>query len=236
VGQRNLGRCGAVVDFEGSLNPSGPVTDASGLAATNYTLGMHAASEVISAVLTDLPADTIEFTVTATPNGTIVGNVSPTSDLMTALETPRGTSPTNTGPGKVEPLSTGALPTQALPASRRSGYVENELIVKLRSSSLAIPEVGSLSYRDPKVARTATSAILDVLDKHEASGRLEVVRALPPTNSALIRVHADDDVDAVSAALRADPLVESVERNALMWLSRGFSPSAQIGLPTNDPL
>lgn len=236
----------AVATGGGSVSPATSTSDASGLAATQLTLGPGAGPETASASATGLTGSPVTFTATATPNGTISGTISTTAGLLAAA---RGTAvnPARTtiaGTALVPPPRTAAARLGPAPAalSRRAvsppnpspGYAANDLIVTFRNTALGVPRVGARALAAPATARALGAAMRTQLAGALPAGA-SVAGVSPTILAARVRVADAAQVDAVAAALQRQPAVAAVGRNGVVWLDAPAAAPAALTAP-NDPL
>ena len=211
---------GAVVTWSvtaggGSLTPAQAATDSTGAASAVHTLGLHAGGQSATAAVVALPDSLATFTATATPNGTITGTITTTSGFLAPAASQTTTS-------------AGSDPAPA--------YVPDELIVTYRASALGAPPVGSPALAAPAAAAALGRAIRDRLAATSLAARFAVRGVSPALLAARLRVHDSTALDAIADAVRRDPAVESVERNAIVHLeARGAAASSAPTLP-GDPL
>lgn len=236
----NNGIAGAAVQWsvtggEGSLSDVASTTDAAGLATAVYTLGAHAGTETIGVELSAVSGTSVEFTQTATPNGTISGTVTTSNALMSVASARSGANAGDHLSQKIRPLNYGAGAAMSVARTRDSDIIENELIVQLRSSALNAPGVGSFAYTDRGTASAASHSIRTSLTEMADREGGHVVATLPVALGALVRLPDAASAEALKARLAANPNVERVYHNSRVWLFDEAIPAPQTVSTPDDP-
>jgi subtilisin family serine protease len=215
----------------GTVNPTTPLnTDASGIATvTSWTLGAAPGPNSLTATAAALPGSAVVFTATGNPvTATIRGTITISSSLLSLSQAGARTARFRIpGPVKSEPR------LRSRGNSRPAEYTPDELIVTLRSAAIGAPRLGSLAL----ASRSAAAAVAGEIRSHMAlhlSASVSVLTGISPAiMTARIRVKDPANISKVAAALRMDPAVATVERNALV------RSESRVSLPTrssNDPL
>jgi subtilisin family serine protease len=198
----------------GTVEPTSPVTtDADGLArAATWTLGPAAGPNTLSATLAGIFGPAAVFTATALVGGTIRGTIT-TTDQLESARAMRGLRSRSVG--------------------RPPEYTPDELIVTLRRGPIGAPPSGASSITLSTTAATVTGSIRSHLEPQLTAHAAKLTGVSPAISTARIRV-APAELTRVIAALRSDPAIASVERNAIMR-----SDEMSRSIPTrssNDPL
>ena len=185
----------------GSVSNGQGVTDSGGLASTQRTLGGHAGAQTVVATVPGLADSVATFVASALPNGTISGTISLGSGFFAP-------------PAALE--SAWSAPT-ATPAAAPQ-YTPDELIVTYRSDALAAPAVGSPALAAPATVAALGSSIRARLAAGAWASRTELRGVSAALLAARLRVVDTTELDQIATALRQDPAVLSVERNAIVHL------------------
>src|SRR2546423_1191228 len=136
---------------------------AAGLATARWTLGLHAGASHASATASGIASSPVaNFTATATPNGTISGNIAVASQQVAAPVVIRANTKQRAA---IIPLTAG--PNRA-PSSARA--IPDELIVIFRASRLKTAPLGSPALAAASNVQLAGQAIRSRLAVREAAG------------------------------------------------------------------
>ena len=136
------------------------------------------------------------------------------------------------------------VPDQTLPESfvarvartQAPQFTPDELIVTYRNAALGAPAIGSAALRSASTAQAVGAAIRSDLSR--ALGPMAAVTGVSPAIlAARVRVQDPARIDEVASALRNNPGVFAVERNAFVFLDHDETRHAESP-PTasNDPL
>ncbi|HEX9579999.1 MAG TPA: S8 family serine peptidase [Gemmatimonadales bacterium] len=136
------------------------------------------------------------------------------------------------------------VPDQTLPGSfvarvartQAAQFTPDELIVTYRNAALGAPAIGSAALRSASTAQAVGAAIRSDLSR--ALGPMAAVTGVSPAIlAARVRVQDPERIDEVASALRNNPGVFAVERNAFVFLDHDETRHAESP-PTasNDPL
>ncbi len=234
----------AVTAGSGTLTAATSVSDASGLATNSYTLGAFAGIDNISASVDGLSGSPGEFTVTATPNGTVSGTITLSDALLAPpqstkvgsvasipLVRPGGNVPPRR-PVQAEeedrPFSSGPQPVEYLP---------DELIVNFKPAAVSAPAIGSSAMASPNTVQTVRASIRSALASHVDGSRATTKGISPAILAARIKVEDPAELESVAAEFRADPAVATVERNGIVARTHSLPPLplGPVALP-NDRL
>ncbi|HEY6060834.1 MAG TPA: S8 family serine peptidase, partial [Gemmatimonadales bacterium] len=199
----------------GTVSPAQAVTDSIGHASGIRTLGVHAGTQTAAAAVGGLADSIASFSATATPNATISGKITTTS-------------------GFLSPIATVPAPTAT--AAAQPAYTADELIVTYRASALGAPPVGSAALAAPATAAGLGVAIRGRLSALPAAAQFHVRGVSPALLAARVQVRDSLQRDAIAAALRHDPAIESVERNGLVRLDTHRRSGAAMAAVPGDPL
>lgn len=194
----------------------GSAADGSGQSSATWTLGpiqgpgsVRASAGLVSTT----------FTSTSLPNGTIQGTVTRSSAYLgparAAVAAAGALAPQ---PGaRISNAKTAPAPSTTPPTVRanREGSVPGELLVRLRTTRLAVPAVGSLAYRSPGQSESAARAMRSAASRWEREEPLEVLGTSPALATVRVRVPTRD-TSSVRERLLRRPEVESVELNGLV--------------------
>src|SRR5438094_3841692 len=230
-----------VVSGGGSVSAASCMTDASGIASIQRTLGPGAGAQTTSATGTGLSGSPVTFSATANPNGTISGVVTLSNGFFSSLtlkvaatDGPLAVSPRTTA--KVRAGLSFAVRGASPPtwATSAPAYVPGELIVTFRAAPLAAPPIGTQAMARASTARVVGDAIRSRLASFATASGAKLVGVSPAILAARIRVPEGSDIAAVAAQLRADPAVAVVEGNAIVHLDAA-GPPALMTAPS-DPL
>lgn len=198
----------------GAVTPAQAVTDSTGHASGIRTLGVHAGVQTAAATVTGLADSLAAFSATATPNATISGTITTTT-------------------GFLSPDASGSAPAPT--AAPQPAPTADELIVTYRASALGAPPIGSAALAAPATAAGLGVAIRRRLAAAPAALQFDVRGVSPALLAARVQVRDSLQLDAIAAALRRDPAVESVERNGIVRLESHRSAAATTVVP-GDPL
>src|SRR5512143_575050 len=197
----------------GTVNPAQSSTDSTGHASGVRTLGLHAGTHTSAAAVAGLADSVASFSATATPNGTISGTITTTS-------------------GFLAPPATFTAPA----AAQQPAYTADELIVTYRASALGAPPVGSAALAAPATAAGLGVAIRARLSALPAAAQFLVRSVSPALLAARVQLRDSLQRDAIAAALRRDPAIESVERNGLVRLDTHRRSGSGVAAVPGDPL
>ncbi len=186
----------------GSVSVGQGVTDTSGTATTQRTLGAHAGAQTVAATVQGLADSVATFAASATPNGTISGTIT----LATGFLAPPPAA-----------LRSAWSPPIATP-SPGPQYTPDELIVTYRADALAAPPVGSPGLASPATVAAMGSSIRARLAAGAWASRTEIRGVSATLLSARLRVVDTTQLEQIATALRQDPAVLSVERNGIVHL------------------
>ena len=231
-----------VTSGSGNLGSATTATDALGVATNTYVLGRYAAVETIDAATAGLTGSPINFSATATPNGTISGTVTLSNALLAPpADATRVAVGVGRAPGYRSKIVLPLLASSgfsALPPVREQQpeFVSDELIVTFRASSMGLPSIGAQLLAAPATAERTSQAIRTALATRFASAEASVTGVAPAILAARIKVADPLTLNQVASQLRADPAVAAVERNAITW--REPTPYATAAVQrtlSNDP-
>jgi subtilisin family serine protease len=197
----------------GTVSPVQSGTDSTGHASGVRELGLHAGTHTAAAAVAGLADSVASFSATATPNGTISGTITTTS-------------------GTLAPPATLTAPA----AAQQPAYTSDELIVTYRASALGAPPVGSAALAAPATVAGLGVAIRGRLSALPAAAQFHVRGVSPALLAARVQLRDSLQRDAIAAALRRDPAIESVERNGLVRLDTHHRSGAAMAAVPGDPL
>lgn len=195
----------------------GSSADGTGHATATWTLGPTQGAG--SAQATAGPVQAV-LSATSLPNGVIQGVVSPSSAYLSPARMAVAVK-ASLAPVVRAPMAAGkpTAPSARPPAPIRSGSrgsVPGELLVRVRTSSLGVPSVGSLAYRAPVQAESASRVLRAAAARWVNDEPLEVLGASPALATVRVRV-PPNQMESVRQRLLARPEVEAVEANAIAW-------------------
>ncbi|HSD30953.1 MAG TPA: S8 family serine peptidase [Gemmatimonadales bacterium] len=197
----------------GAVNPAQSSTDSTGHASGIRTLGLHAGTHTAAAAVAGLADSVASFSATASPNGTISGTITTTSGFLAP-----------------------PAPVSAPLAAPQPAYTSDELIVTYRASALGAPPLGSAGLASPATAAGLGVAIRGRLTALPGAADFFVRGVSPALLAARVQLRDSLQRDAIAAALRRNPAIESVERNGIVRLeARRSAAAATVTLP-GDPL
>jgi subtilisin family serine protease len=179
---------------------TGTATGADGEATATWTMGSEPGPvSARASVAVDGGTLSTTFSGTALPNGVIQGTISRSSSYL---------APLRARPGA------GAVTTSA--ASFRERSVPDELLVRVRTESLALPAVGSAAYRSAGRASAAASSLHAAAARWAIAEGFEVLGASPALATLRIRV-PPGLAEVVRRRLLDRPEVANVEPNGIAW-------------------
>lgn len=239
----------------GSVRPAAPVTNKDGLAKTQWTLDASAGTDSVDATFTGRTGDPVHFVAMATPNGTITGSLTLTSEsqaLVAALRTARMIVGPARSLGRTRLASAGlgrdrsggiGGPAEAMlrgaGASGRPGYVPGSLVITYRSGAVRAPPAGARAYGSMTTARAVADRIRTRAAAQAATHRFQVRGVSPAILAARIRV-PPERLEEVRALLLQDPAVAAVEREHLLYTTERQPAAVRAPVATgtvpNDPL
>jgi len=212
----------------GSVSPTTPInTDAQGTATvTSWTLGTTPGPNTLSASAADVTGSPVVFTATGLAGATIRGTITVStgaSATMVATRT-RLTVP----------------PLRTFRPFRHPEYAPDELIVRFRPAPVGAPSRGAsaLAVRSSavRVGSEIRARVAPLLSAHAAT----LAGVSPALSAARVRVKSPADIARVTAALRRDPAVATVERNRMIWSPRASGAATRslgrLSGPSNDPV
>jgi hypothetical protein len=198
----------------GSVSSATSTTDGDGKASVTWTLAPTAGNQVVTATSSQIPSVSVSFV--ANNGATISGTITTIPGL------PFGGS-FSRSPSRGLRLTTDSRPVTRHPSA-------NRIVVGFRNDMMSAAPVGSSAYRSMSTARdmsTRLRARVAALTKGMPVNRTEVSPALL---AARLGVTDSSKVDAMMAALRADPDVEWVERDQIISIRDG-APRAKPDIP-----
>ncbi len=230
----------AVQQGGGSLGAEVVASDANGTAATTYTLSRFAGPSTVRATTTAAPQAQALFTATATPNGVIRGTVTLGASGIPAITVPaamRAASASRaphrqlrTVPNILLPLAqnrskqaaaaaaVAANPTPGImPVNDPTAAVPGELLVTYRAERIGAPVIGASAFRQASVVSAVSASIREAIAPVVDDGVVTVASVSPVLLTARVKIAAGTDEATAMARLRADPRVESVERNGYLY-------------------
>lgn len=221
-----------VTSGAGSVSPATPInTDAQGTATvTSWTLGTAPGPNTLSASAADVTGSPVVFTATGLAGATIRGTITVSNDLAAANGTTMGTRTRLAAP-----------PLRRSRAFRQPEYTPDELIVRFRPAPVGAPSRGAsaLALRSSavRVGSEIRARMAPLLLAHAAT----LAGVSPALSAARVRVESSADIARVTAALRRDPAVATVERTRIIWSARasGAATGHSLGRlsgPSNDPV
>jgi len=195
----------------GALSTDTTKTDSLGKASVTWTLGPTPGTQSATATSSVAPGSAAQFIASngATIMGSVtIGNASPTSVYGVASAPRPAASPT------------AASTPPATPGTRSA----HGLVVMFKSNALGVPAAGLPVYRSPAIARASTVAIQDRLDRLMTGLPVRNPRVSPAILAAHLTVTDTTALPAILSALRSDPSVVSVSRDAVVFLDDGPLP------------
>ncbi|MGH7574470.1 MAG: S8 family serine peptidase, partial [Longimicrobiales bacterium] len=229
---------------DGTVRSDDGQTNEDGVTSAVYRLGPHAGVDTIEASAAGLDGSPVSFTATSTPNARISGTVtrvagSASAGVLAQLNGSAGpggrtaaagfamvSATSSGGRGRLLALAgaggdvaaASGPPPQPLPTAQRPEFVADELIVTFRAQPLGAPPIGANAYRAPAAAAVVMTSMRRVLEPHEQTSGTAVVGVSPAILTARLRVDPRT-IASTEQALRADPAIERVERNAIVYSS-----------------
>jgi subtilisin family serine protease len=221
---------------DGVVSPESATTDSAGTARTAWTFGRHAGEDTVEVTTAVGSLDTLRFLGTATPNATIEGSVTLSSDLIAYSRGIRVPTGSRSG-GGVRPSRAPALPARlgvgasAPPATKR-------LLVSYRPAALALGSARPTAATLRANAGRISSGIRSRLNRLAPEPGTSIRGISPALLTARIEVSDEATLAALESTLRDDPAVASVERE--VWYHTDGAPLALAAPPRrrlpNDPL
>jgi subtilisin family serine protease len=211
----------AVTAGGGSVAPATSTTDASGQAATAWTLG-PAGAQSLTASNASLTPTSVSLTATAVvpPPSTITGSITLVNAAAPALRN-----------GLRSGSSRAAEPAGHLSVSRgRRSAVPGELLVTFRPAAIQAPGLRAMSQL--ATAQAVAQTMMARLATHLVPGKVEGRGVSPVIHTARILVADAARVDSVAQALRQDPAVAAVIPNGLVYRHSAAQPAGTL---PNDP-
>ncbi len=234
----------AVSSGGGSVSSASSQTNASGIATVQRALGPEPGAQTAAASAAGLAGSPVSFSATATPNGTISGNITLANGFLAPPRTTvaAGGGMTLTASARTKAVSSQSLSVHVAPrasfAPLEPTYTPDELIVTFRPEPLSAPPVGSRAMASVATASALGVAIRARLSTAVTSAGLDVSGVSPAILAARVRVPDPARLDAVAALLRSDPAVAAVERNPIAYADDegATTSSAVVTTLPNEPL
>jgi len=243
----------------GSLGADVVNSDANGNASTAYTLSRYAGNSTVRAATAAAPQAQALFLATATPNGVIRGTVTASASGIPAVSAPVAARAAEVAsrtshrrlrvvPSTLPPLSLrsdkrpqapavsmAGTPATSTPAIAANAAVPGELLVTYRPERINAPSIGASSFQQPNVVSAVSASIRQAMSPVVDAGIVSVLSVSPVLLTARVKVAAGTTEAEAMARLRADPRVQSVERNGYMS-SHVVPPTAMESLMANSGL
>jgi hypothetical protein len=203
----------------GTVSPATSSTDADGKASVTWTLSPTAGNQIVTATSSQIPSASASFV--ANNGATISGTITAVPGLPFGASFSRSLSH---GPR----LTTVSQTVTRHPSASR-------IVIGFKSAAIGIAAAGAGDYRSMTTARDASTRLqsrVAALTKGMPVGRAEIS---PAILAARLRVTDTSKIEATMAALRADPSVEWVERDAIISIRDGAPrPKADIAFANAD--
>jgi subtilisin family serine protease len=204
----------------GSLSADSSITDATGQASVQWTLGPEPGAQSVTATAAGF--DGAAATFLASNGSVITGTVAIANSSPTSLFVLRSAGASG--------LDRSALDDGSM-AARQPRFSDRGIVVLFRGDVLRVASAGSGAYRSQAVARS----VAHTLAQHLAS----VTRGLPVRGArvspAILAAHLDiadtSRVNDVLAALRADPAVSRADRDVIISIRDGAPRPQAARLP-----
>jgi hypothetical protein len=202
----------------GSVSAATSTTDNDGKATVTWTLAPTAGVQVVTVTSTQMSTASVSFVAN---NGAVISGT-----VTSAGGTPFGASFSRTFA-----RSSGVAPGRAI--TRHPSV--NRIVVGFKNDVIGVAASGSSAYRSMTSARHAKGLLQQrviALSRAHGLSRAEISPALV---AARVRVDDTTRIDAVMAALRADPNVAWVERDEIISIRDGAPrPMAAMQLMSLD--
>ena len=220
----------------GTVSPASNTTDSTGIARTRWTLGRHAGTDTVAVATVSTPLNELRFLGVATPNATIMGTVSLTSELTAYSRSLR--APMRVAPG----AGLRSSKQRTLPVRLGNPHQEQaaplRLIVRYRPAALAMGS-GVLTPAAMRAsAARISSEIRDRVTRSSVQPNAILIGVSPALLAARLEVANEASLTVLTDRFRADPSVASVERE--VWYQADHTPATIAAPPRrrvpNDPL
>ena len=202
----------------GSVSAPTSTTDNDGKATVTWTLAPTAGVQVVTVTSTQITSASVSFVAN---NGAVISGT-----VTSAGGTPFGASFSRT-----VARSSGVAATRTItrhPSSSR-------IVIGFKNDALGLAAVGSSSYNSMASARQTKAVLQQRVASLSRAHGLSNAEVSPAMVAARVRVADTTQIDAVMAALRADPNVAWVERDEIISIRDGAPhPVAVMQLPSVD--
>jgi len=188
----------------GSVSAATSTTDNDGKATVTWTLAPAAGVQVVTVTSTQITSASVSFVAN---NGAVISGT-----VTSAGGTPFGASFSRT-----LARSSSLAPARTItrhPSSSR-------IVIGFKNDALGLAAVGSSSYRSMASARQTKGVLQQRIASLSRAHGLSNAEVSPAMVAARVRVADTTQIDAVMAALRADPNVAWVERDEIISIRDG---------------
>ncbi|HEX8942709.1 MAG TPA: S8 family serine peptidase [Gemmatimonadaceae bacterium] len=200
----------------GSVSAATSTTDNDGKATVTWTLAPAAGVQVVTATSTQISTASVSFVAN---NGAVI------SGTVTAA----GGIPFGASFSRTVSRSSASAPTQTI--TRHPS--PNRIVVGFKNDVVGVAAVGSLASRSMSIARQSKGLLQQRVAALSRAHGLSHAEVSPALVAARVRVDDTTQIDAVMAALRADPNVAWVERDEIISIRDGAPRPMSAMQPTS---
>jgi len=200
----------------GSVSAATSTTDNNGQATVTWTLAPTAGVQAVTVTSAQIATASVSFLAN---NGAVI------SGTVTSA----GGAPFTTNFSRAPSRSSALAPSRTI--TRHPSV--NRIVVGFKNDLVGIAAAGSSAYRSMASARQAKGLLLQRVTALSRAHGLSHAEISPALVAARVRVDDTTQIDAVMAALRADPNVAWVERDEIISIRDGAPrPMAAMQMPS----